>query len=287
MNSSEQRTLTREQKEAVGLLSVGTFLEYFDLMLFVHMAVLLNELFFPKTDPHTASLVTAFAFCSTYLLRPFGALIFGYIGDKFGRKSTVVITTFLMGLSCFVMANLPTYAQIGISASWAITICRIIQGMSSMGEITGAQLYLTETVNTPIRYPVVATINLFVALGTMTSLGIASLVTMYGFNWRAAFWFGAGVAILGAVARTRLRETPDFINAKRRLQFHLEKFGQSSKETQNRPITQKRPDFKTSLSLLTLDCMWPLCFYYAYIHCSNILLNTRQNKLLVIISLFQ
>ncbi len=66
----EQQSLTREQKEAVGLLSIGTFLEYFDLMLYVHMAVLLNELFFPKTDAHTAMLITAFSFCSTYLYRP-------------------------------------------------------------------------------------------------------------------------------------------------------------------------------------------------------------------------
>ena len=133
MKTSEQRTLTREQKEAVGLLSIGTFLEYFDLMLFVHMAVLLNELFFPKTDPFTASLLAAFAFCSTYLLRPIGALIFGYIGDNIGRKHTVIITTMMMSGSCVVMSVLPTYAEIGITASYTIIICRIIQGMSSMG----------------------------------------------------------------------------------------------------------------------------------------------------------
>jgi len=63
-----QQSLTREQKEAVGLLSIGTFLEYFDLMLYVHMAVLLNELFFPKTDPFTASLLSAFSFCSIFVL---------------------------------------------------------------------------------------------------------------------------------------------------------------------------------------------------------------------------
>lgn len=87
---------TKQQKEAVGLLSIGTFLEYFDLMLYVHMAVLLNELFFPKTDPFTASLLSAFSFCSTYLGRPFGALIFGYISDNIGRK-VVVIVYFLDG----------------------------------------------------------------------------------------------------------------------------------------------------------------------------------------------
>ena len=110
-------SLKREQKQAIGLLSIGTFLEYFDLMLYIHMAVL-NELFFPKTDAHTAAILTAFAFCSTYLLRPIGALVFGYIGDHMGRKVTVVITTTMMSFSCLIMANLPTYGQIGIAASW-------------------------------------------------------------------------------------------------------------------------------------------------------------------------
>ena len=119
-------------------------------MLFVHMAVLLNDLFFPKTDPFTASLLAAFAFCSTYLLRPIGALIFGYIGDNIGRKHTVIITTLMMSGSCVVMSVLPTYAEIGITASYTIIICRIIQGMSSMGEIIGAQVYLSEIVKRPI-----------------------------------------------------------------------------------------------------------------------------------------
>ena len=101
-------SLKREQKEAIGLLQIGTLLEYFDLMLYVHMAVLLNELFFPKTEPHTAALLTALTFCSTFVLRPFGALICGHIGDTFGRKPTVVITTSMMAMFCVLMANLPT-----------------------------------------------------------------------------------------------------------------------------------------------------------------------------------
>ncbi len=137
----EQRSLTKEQKQAVGLLSVGTFLEYFDLMLYVHMAVFLNELFFPKADPHTTAIYSATASCSTFVFRPIGAVIFGWLGDNMGRKTTVVITTFIMALSCLTMANLPTYAQIGITASWLVTICRIMQGISSVGEAVGAKLY--------------------------------------------------------------------------------------------------------------------------------------------------
>ena len=84
------------------------------------MAVLLNELFFPKTDPFTASLLSAFAFCSTYFLRPFGAIIFGYIGDNFGRKLAIILTTIMMTISCTTIAILPPYAQIVITASWGI-----------------------------------------------------------------------------------------------------------------------------------------------------------------------
>ncbi|MDN3030781.1 MAG: MFS transporter [Candidatus Tisiphia sp.] len=146
-----QTSLTKEQKESVGLLSVGTFLEYFDLMLYVHMAGLLNELFFEPTDPRSTSLMMTFAFCATFVFRPIGAVIFGWLGDNIGRKSTVIITTFMMAFSCLVMANLPTYAQIGVTATWIVTICRAMQGISSMGEMTGVELYLTETLKPPIH----------------------------------------------------------------------------------------------------------------------------------------
>jgi MHS family proline/betaine transporter-like MFS transporter len=263
--------LTREQKEAVGLLSIGTFLEYFDLMLYVHMAVLLNELFFPKTDPHTASLLSAFAFCSTYLLRPLGGLIFGYIGDNIGRKHTVIITTFMMSLSCIIMANLPTYEQIGISAAWIVTGCRIAQGMSSMGEITGAKLYLTEITKPPIRYPVVAVISIASILGGVAALAVASLSSRDGFSWRMAFGFGAIIAVIGGIARTRLRETPDFADAKRRLIKIVERSEEDPKNLEANPIWQTKVDGKLSIAYFFIHCIWPVCFYFAYVYCGTIL----------------
>lgn len=145
-SSRKHKSLTKEHKKAVGLLSIGTFLEYFDLMLYVHMAVLLNELFFPKADSYTAKIYSATAFCSTFLFRPIGAYIIGRIGDNIGRRATVILTTVMMSISCLIMANLPTYSQIGIMATWIVTICRILQGMSSMEEVVAAELYLTESI---------------------------------------------------------------------------------------------------------------------------------------------
>ncbi len=270
-------SLSRDQREAVGLLQIGTFLEYFDLMLYVHMAVLLNELFFPKTDPHTASLIAAFAFCSTYVLRPFGALVFGYIGDQIGRKTTVIITTMMMAVSCIIMANLPTYAQIGIAAAWIVTICRIIQGLSSMGEIIGAQIYVTEITTPPTGYVTVSFVSLASAFGGTAALGVAALTTQHGFNWRIAFWVGACVALVGSVARTRLRETPEFVDMKRKIKIDLDtyykKHPQQAKailQTSQKMAKDKIP-IQTLLSYFFINCGWPLSFYLAYFYFNPIL----------------
>lgn len=270
----ENKSLTKEQKEAVGLLSIGTFLEYFDLMLYIHMAVFLNELFFPKNDVHATALFSAFAFCSTFIFRPFGALLFGWIGDNIGRKQTVIITTIMMAISCLVMANLPTYEQIGVAAAWLVTICRVVQGMSSMGEAIGAELYLTETIKPPAQYPAVALISVFIAVGMMSAIGIAALVTTYAFNWRTAFWIGAGIAVIGVAARTALRETPDFVDAKRRLKLAIEKANGDPKIVENSSIWREKVNKKTALSLFLIQCSWPACFYFAYFYCGNVLRNS-------------
>jgi MHS family proline/betaine transporter-like MFS transporter len=249
--------LSKSQKEAVGLLQIGTFLEYFDLMLYVHMAALLNELFFPKTDPHTASLLSAFAFCSSFVFRPFGAMIFGYLGDHIGRKSTVIITTFMMAISCLIMANASTYAQIGVAASWIITICRIMQGMASLGEMVNAEIYLTEITKPPLRYMIVSLIPTASVLGSTFALFISFFFTTYASsNWRAIFWTGASIAVLGSIARVRLRETGDFIEAK----IAEKKDGAIS--------TIAR---KTLLAYGLISFAWPLFFFTAYVYCGNLL----------------
>jgi len=263
-------SLNREQKEAVGLLQIVTFLEFFDLMLYVHMAVFLNEIFFPKTEPHTASLLAAFALCSSLAFRPIGALIFGWIGDHIGRKPTIIITTTMMAISCIVMASLPTYAQIGITAAWLVTICRIVQGISSMGEVVGAQIYLTEMISRPACFPITALMCAVVDLGGAAALGVVFLITSFGMNWRIAFWMGAVIAIVSAFARTRLRETPEFLEIKRKRlkqevqQMNVEDdpvrgaaFNATWKETINK---------KTLLSYFFISCGVPLGFYLAFFH---------------------
>lgn len=273
---TQQTDLTKEQKEAVGLLSIGTFLEYFDLMLYVHMAVLLNELFFPKTDPFTKSLISAFSFCSTYILRPFGALLFGYIGDKIGRKTVVVMTTLIMALSCILMAVMPTYAQIGITASWVVTIVRMIQGLVATAEARGAEIYLTESTKVPMQYFVVALVVVGSGLGTTAALGVASLATSKIFSdfsdisWRGAFFVGAIVALVGTIARTTLKESHE---------FQKNKTKEVSKILIENDIdvdikTYDRLDLrKTAMYYFFTQCSRPPCFYFIYIYCADLLQN--------------
>lgn len=272
--------LKRDQKEAIGLLQIGTFLEYFDLMIYVHMAVVLNQLFFPPSDPKTATILTAFAFCSTYFLRPFGALIFGYIGDNFGRKPTVIITTSVMACSCIIMANLPTYAEIGFTASIIVSALRIMQGMSSMGEVMGARIYLTEITRPPEQYPVVCFISIAAAAGTMAALGIATLATRTGFNWRLAFWFGVVIALVGVAARTRLREAPDYADARTKMRRTLER---ASEEGLVKPaellkstnkIFKEKAYHKNFLHFFVMFCTWPFVFYLAYMYFIPVLKST-------------
>ncbi len=266
-------SLTKQQKEAVGLLSIGTFLEYFDLMLYVHMAVLLNELFFPKTDALGTSLQGAFAFCSVFVLRPVGALIFGYIGDHIGRKTIVVFTTLIMSVSCVIMATVPTYAQIGITASVIVTICRMLQGISSMGEIIGAEIYLTEMVKPPAQYPIVMLIAIFSILGGTAALAIAFATTYYNLNWRMAFWIGAGIALIGSIARTALKESKDFADAKRQLAEIMQKLQTNINILHNDPILHTPVKKQAIIGLFLIQCGWPMCFYLTYIYSGNILKN--------------
>ena len=275
MQGSKQAKLGSEQKKAVGLLSIGTFLEYFDLMLYIHMAVLLNELFFPKTDPFTASLLSAFAFCSSYILRPFGALIFGFIGDFIGRKSVIVITTIIMAITCTTIAVL--YAQIGITASWIITICRMVQGMAASAESRGAEIYITESIKPPLQYPLVAIITVFSAVGTSFALGISSIFTnvnIFGTEnqyWRVAFFLGAIIGLVGGVARTSLREASEFANKKKMLKM---KFADNKVEWDKnyfKDTFDNEKTFLTSLAYFIICCARPPCFYFIYIYCSDVL----------------
>lgn len=161
-----------------------------------------------------------------------------------------------MALSCIIMANAPTYEQVGYFAAVLITICRAIQGIASVGEIVVAELYLTA--KPPIQYPVVSFIAVASVIGTTVALAIVSLVTTQGFNWRLAIWIGAIIAVVRGYARAHLREKPDFVDASARLLRKYEKANIDKKELKNDEIFYQKPNKKTTIYFFIMSCAWPI-----------------------------
>ena len=256
-----QYKLTLLQRKAVFLLFFGTFLEYFDFMLMTHMSSQLNEMFLPVVkDPFYAKILRSVSFSIGFVFRPLGGILFGYIGDKVGRKPTVMLTTFFMASGCILIAFLPTYQVIGVWSIVGFSIARIINGISSMCEKSGAQIYMIESIGRPVFDSTVLTINLGTILGGIFALIVAMFFNkmssywgMYNYGFRFAFLVGSVVALIGVMARSTLRETPDFIDAKRRVDRYTKELGESS------VILKKKYFFKQTLNKGTLVAIFLFC----------------------------
>ena len=147
-------------------------------------------------------------------MKPIAGFVIGRIGDKTGRKFTVFISTSIMAISCVAMANIGTYTEIGIVASIVVIICRMMQTFSSLGEITGAELYIIEIFKPPYRYVYSAIIRAVSRAGGLLALIVALFTISAEFNWRSAFWIGAVIVAVGIIIMVRINETSEFTNYK-------------------------------------------------------------------------
>lgn len=258
---------TRKEKEVVSILSIGTFLEYFDFYLYLHFATVLNKLFFAPQDEFSTYLLTSFAYCSSYIFRPIGALIFGYIGDTYGRKYVIRITLFMMGLSCFGIFMLPTYDDIGVWASVMITLFRAMQGISTMGEVVGGEIYLSEYLKGRNIFFGLAILLMMCNLGCIAALFGIKLALLDYFNFRYLFLFGICIFVLGYFARRNLVESPDFI-----------------KSMLARPNVESI-SFKTWFYGLIINSVVPVGFFIGIIGIQNILRSQYSYTELQVVSI--
>lgn len=212
---------TDDEKRTISILSFGTFLEYFDLFLFIHLASKINETFFAPGDK-SSFLVTSIAYITSNLFRPFGAIILGYLGDKIGRVYTLYVTLCLMGLCSIGVVVLPTYAQMGVAASWFISLFRGIQSISSMGEIISSRIYLQEN----LKGTKIATANCLLMFGCFFGGHFSILAVKFAndFNLNFRYLFGVGflVFMLGLSFRKNLAENREF-NISRKIKNETER----------------------------------------------------------------
>jgi MHS family proline/betaine transporter-like MFS transporter len=201
--------------------SVGTLIEWYDFYIFGSLATILAQQFFPKENPTAAFLSTLATFAAGFIVRPFGALVFGRLGDLVGRKYTFLVTLILMGGSTFAIGLIPNYESIGVFAPILVLILRLLQGLALGGEYGGAATYVAEHAPDARRgfftsfIQTTATLGLFVSLGVI--LGVRQSMSLDDFSswgWRIPFILSALLVVVSIYIRLKMQESPLFSKIK-------------------------------------------------------------------------
>jgi MFS family permease len=213
--------------KVIGASSVGTLIEWYDFYIFGSLATVIANQFFPKTNPTAALLSTLATFAAGFIVRPFGALVFGRLGDIVGRKYTFLLTLILMGGSTFAIGLIPSYERIGFLAPVLVLLLRLLQGLALGGEYGGAATYVAEHAPANKRgfytswIQTTATLGLFVSLGviliTRHSLDSDLQTSIAKFNdwgWRVPFLVSILLVIVSIYIRLKMNESPLFSKLK-------------------------------------------------------------------------
>ena len=187
----------------------GNVLEYYDFTVFVFLTPLISPLFFPAEDKVISLIAGLGTYAVGFFMRPFGSLLFGYIGDTYGRKKALTLSIFFMAFPTALMGCLPTYEQIGVLAPLLLVVCRLCQGLCAGGEYNGASLFTVENTQNTGKGLAGAFIGSSSALGSLSASVVASLIALPGMSsyaWRFAFLGGLFVAGAGFYLRHHVQE---------------------------------------------------------------------------------
>jgi len=217
MATTTDRPMSAEEKKVIFASSLGTVFEWYDFYLYGSLAAIIAKQFFSGLDPQAAFIFALLAFAAGFIVRPFGALVFGRLGDMIGRKYTFLVTILLMGASTFIVGILPTYATIGVAAPIILIVLRMLQGLALGGEYGGAATYVAEHAPHGRRgaytawIQTTATLGLFlsliVILGTRTIIGEAAFAD---WGWRVPFILSIVMLGISVYIRLRMNESPAF-----------------------------------------------------------------------------
>ena len=215
--SHEIRPMSREERKVILASSLGTVFEWYDFYLYGSLAAVIAVKFFSQFDETTRNIFALLAFAAGFLVRPFGALVFGRLGDLVGRKYTFLVTIVIMGASTFVVGILPTSDQIGLVAPVLLIVLRMLQGLALGGEYGGAATYVAEHAPNNRRgfytsfIQITATAGLFlsllVILGTRLALGEKDFAE---WGWRVPFLLSAVLLVISVWIRMQMQESPAF-----------------------------------------------------------------------------
>lgn len=204
-------------KKAVFAAGVGNAMEWFDFGIYSYLAVILGKVFFPELSGTTQLVYTFATFAVAFLVRPFGGMFFGMLGDRLGRKKVLSITLVIMALSTLSIGLIPSYASIGVTASVLLLVARLIQGFSTGGEYSGAMTFIAESTPDKKRGFMSSGLEVGTLVGYIAGAGLVTLLTfilgddkMLAWGWRVPFLIAAPIGFIGLYLRVHLEETPAF-----------------------------------------------------------------------------
>src|SRR6202051_2364445 len=209
--------------KAIFIGSVGNLVEWYDLYAYTAFALSFAPAFFPQSDPVVQQLNAAVLFAATFLMRPLGGWLFGYIADRYGRRLSLTLSGVCMCFGSLIIAVTPTYASIGIAAPAILALARIIEGLSLGGEYGASATYLSEVADGNHRGFYSSFQYVTLIGGQLTAIVVLLLLQkvfltpeeLKDWGWRIPFLIGAGLAIFAAVMRRQLHETEAFVEAKK------------------------------------------------------------------------
>ena len=213
--------MSKEEKRVILASSLGTVFEWYDFYLYGALAAMIGAQFFSAFDVATRNVFALLAFAAGFLVRPFGALFFGRIGDLVGRKYTFLITILIMGLSTFGVGLLPSYATIGWPAPVILIILRMLQGLALGGEYGGAAVYVAEHAPVGRRGFYTAWIQTTATVGLLLSLVVILSLRLYmgekafaDYGWRIPFLLSVFLLAISVWIRLQMNESPAFVKMK-------------------------------------------------------------------------
>ncbi|WP_144631356.1 MFS transporter [Bordetella genomosp. 13] len=212
------RAVGKKELNKVVLASVvGSFVEWFEFSVYGYLASVLGRVFFPSTEPGMQLIASLAAFAVAFFARPFGGVIFGPIGDRFGRKRVLTVTILMMAVSTFAIGLIPSYATIGVAAPILLVLLRLLQGISAGGEGSGAAIFVAEYCSDKRRTAITSWIEVgcisgfaFGATITTVLTAIFSVEQITEWAWRIPFLLALPLGAIGLYIRDKLEETPAF-----------------------------------------------------------------------------
>ncbi len=245
--------------------SVGTIIEWYDFFLYGSLAIIFAKLFYPQGDPVAAMLVSVAAFATGFAVRPIGALIFGHVGDRLGRKTTFLLTLIIMGCATAAIGMLPTYAMAGYLAPVLLVTLRLIQGIALGGEYGGAASYVAEHAPPGTRGRWTGYISAMATGGFLLSVVVVIACRLglgqdafQRWGWRIPFLLSSILVVLSVRVRLSLMESPVFLRLKAAGQVARAPI----REAFGDPINRKR----ILLFLFGVSCAQSVTFYTAHFY---------------------